>query len=236
MDDRPGRLLDQARERFDLHDYHGAVLQLEELIAGGRGFADAHHLLGVSYHLVGQSDRALQALDEALSRNPDYVEALIHRGIILGELGRGEEAQEAFDRAERVGGQERDGIPSHHASKLANLHANLGEAYVESGALGRAIEQYQQALRLGPAFHDLRFRLGKLMLDAGRSLEARDVLEAVVEARPGLVAAKASLGLAAYLSGDPQSAQTIWEAAHQAHPDDPRITAYLALLTRAEQA
>ena len=236
MDDRPGRLLDQARERFDLHDYHGAVLLLEELIAGGRGFADAHQLLGVSYHLVGQSDRALQALDEALSRNPDYVEALIHRGIILGELGRGEEAQEAFDRAERVGGQERDGISSHQAGKLANLHANLGEAYVESGALGRAIEQYQQALRLGPGFHDLRFRLGKLMLDAGRSLEARDVLEEVVEARPGFVAAKASLGLAAYLSGDPQSAQTIWEAAHQAHPDDPRITAYLALLTRAEGA
>jgi hypothetical protein len=28
----------------------------------------------------------------------------------------------------------------------------------------------------------------------------------------------------------------IWEAAHREHPDEPRITAYLALLTRAEDA
>lgn len=233
MDDRPGRLLDQARERFDLQDYHGAILFLEELIAAGRGFADAHHLLGVSYHLVGQAERALQALDEALSRNPDYVEALIHRGIILGEAGRGDEAQEAFDRAQAAGGHERDGLAGHHAAKLANLHAHLGEAYVEAGALDRGIEQYRLALRLGPGFHDLRYRLGKLLLDAGRSLEAREVLQEVVEGRPGFAEAKASLGLAAYLSGDPQTARTIWREAAAAHPKDPRAPAYLAMLERA---
>ena len=236
MDERPGRLLDQARERFDLQDYHGAVLYPEELIAGGRGFADAHHLLGVSYHMVGQGDRALQALDEALSRNPEYVEALIHRGIILGELGRGEEAQQAFDRAHAAGGRHQDGLSSHHASKLANLHAGLGEAYVEAGALDRAIEQYQHALRLGPGYHDLRYRLGKLLLDAGRSLEAREVLDEVVKARPRFVEAKATSGLAAYLSGDPQTARAIWEAAVREHPDDPRLRAYLAMLQRAANA
>lgn len=232
MDDRPGRLLDQARERFELQDYHGAILMLEELIASGRGFADAQHLLGISYHLLGQPDRALQALDGALSRNPDYVEALIHRGIILGELGRGPEAQEAFDRARQAGGREREGLASHHAAKLANLHAHLGEAYVEAGALDRAIEQYQHALRLGPGYHDLRYRLGKLLLDAGRSLEAREVLQDVTEARPQFIEAKASLGLAAYLSGDPQSAQKIWADALQMHPEEPRLTAYLAMLGR----
>jgi tetratricopeptide (TPR) repeat protein len=236
MDDRPGRLLDQARERFELQDYHGAILFLEELIAAGRGFADAHHLLGVSYHLVGQAERALQALDEALSRNPEYVEALIHRGIILGEVGRADEAQASFDRAHAAGGREQEGLAAHHAAKLANLHAHLGEAYAQAGALDRSIEQYRQALRLGPRFHDLRYRLGRLLLDAGRSLEAREVLQEVVEGRPGFAEAKASLGLAAYLSGDPQSARTIWTEAADAHPRDPRSPAYLAMLARADDA
>ena len=63
MDVSPAQLLDRAKERFALHDHFGAIHILEELIASGRAFADAYHLLGVSYHLVGQSERALAARD-----------------------------------------------------------------------------------------------------------------------------------------------------------------------------
>ena len=44
----PEHLLTQARERFAVQDYYGAVHLLEELLAQGRRFADAHQLLGLT--------------------------------------------------------------------------------------------------------------------------------------------------------------------------------------------
>src|SRR5207248_3075260 len=112
------------------------------------------------------------------------IEALIHRGIVLNELGREAEADVAFRRAAQVGGESRQGLPAHVAAKLANQHAALGDAYDEAGALPQAIDQYHAALALGPAFHDLRYKLGRMLLHAGRALDAREHFEIIVRARP----------------------------------------------------
>jgi tetratricopeptide (TPR) repeat protein len=232
----PEGLLERAKERFEADDYYGCVHLLEELIASGRAFADAYHLLGVAYFMLGQPQRALESLDRALAENPRYLEALIHRAIVLGSMGRSEEAEETFAKARAIGSETRGGIPAHYAAKLANQHAALGEAYAEAGALERAIEQYRAALELGPGFHDLRYRLARLLLDAGRAREAREELERVAAARPGAADVRAALGLACYLSGDAGTARRLWEELRQERPDDVRIKAYLAMLDRAAKA
>ena len=232
MDISAQRLLERAKERVELGDYFGSIHLLEELIDTGRAYADAHQLVGLAYHMVGRPDRALESFDRALELNPLYVEAHIHRGIVLGDLGRSSEAELAFTHARDCGGADRGGVQSHHAAKLSNLHAALGEAYFEAGALNQAIEQYQDALRLGPEFHDLRYRLGRLLLDAGRSLEAREELQLAVDARPGSPANQLVLGLACYVSGDAVTARRIWEKILAENPEDTRATAYLSMLSR----
>src|SRR2546422_65765 len=102
MDVSPEHMVEQARERFQLQDYYGAIHLLEEVIATGRAFADAHHLLGLSYSLVGQAEQALAQLDRALQLNPQYVEALIHKAIVLNELGREYEADASLRRAAKL--------------------------------------------------------------------------------------------------------------------------------------
>jgi len=236
MDISPHRLLERAKERFALGDYFGSIHLLEDLIESGRAFADAHQLLGLSYHMVGRSETALESFNRALGLNPRYVEAHIHRGIVLSDLGRTEEAERAFSEAREWGGADRGGVPAHHAAKLANLHAELGEAYVEAGALGQAIEQYRAALSLGPDYHDLRYRLARLLLEAGRSLESREELQQVVQARPGSTDVKLSYGLACYVSGDAASARSVWEELADRDSDDVRAHAYLAMLSRGAQA
>lgn len=236
MDVSPEHLVEQARERFQLQDYYGAVHLLEEVVAAGRSFADAHHLLGLSYSLVGQQEQALKQLDRALTLNPHYVEALVHRAIVLNELGREAEADAAFRRAAQVGGEPRQGFSAHVAAKLANQHAALGAAYLEAGGLAQAMEQLQHALALGPAFHDLRYKLGRMLLQAGRALDAREHFEIIVRARPNYLDAAAMLGLACYLAGDGLAAKQAWEALRERHPEDPRVEAYLAMLARNDSA
>ena len=225
-------LLAQARERFAVQDYYGAVHLLEEVLQSGRSFADVHHLLGLSLALLGQKERALAEFEHALALNPRYIEANIHRGVLLNELGRAEEAEESFRAAAVHGEGGAAGFTRPVAGKLANQHAELGDAYAEAGALARAIEQYERALELGPGFQDLRYRMARVMLEAGRPLEARDALEDVLRARPNFVDAEAALGLAHFLSGDGIGARDVWRACLARRPENARVEAYLAMLGR----
>lgn len=226
-------LLGAARERFALQDYYGTVHLLEELIAGGGAYADAHHLLGLSLSLLGQPERALAAFDAALALNPRYLEALIHRGLVLNELGRAEDAETAFRQAQAAEGPPVAGFPGHIAARLANQHAALGEAYAEASALPEAIGEYRRALELGPTFHDLRYRLARLLLESGQPLEAREELEQVLRARPNFVDAEAALGLAHFLAGDAVAARDVWRACLTRRPENARVEAYLAMVERA---
>src|SRR5213594_480358 len=117
MDVSPEHLVEQANERFQLQDYYGAIHLLEEVVSTGRSFADAHHLLGLSYSLAGQPEKALAQLDHALELNPHYIEAMIHRALVLNELGREEEATAALRRASQLGGEPHHGFPAHIAAK-----------------------------------------------------------------------------------------------------------------------
>jgi tetratricopeptide (TPR) repeat protein len=234
MNVSPEHLLSQARERFAVQDYYGAVHLLEELLAQGRRFADAHQLLGLTLALLGQRDRALAEFEQALSINPRYVEAHLHRAVVLSEMGRNEEAAEAF-RAAGTDEHPRDGgLPKPIAARLANQHAGLGEAYAEAGDLNQAIEQYRQAISLGPAFHDLRYRLARLLLEAGQALGAREELERIVADHPDFPDAIALLGLAHYLGGDAAAARDIWTRCRARWPQDARVDAYLAMAERLQ--
>src|SRR5258706_11560709 len=163
-------MVGEAKDRFESQDYFGAVHLLLEVVESGSPFADAHHLLGLSYHMLGQSERALQSLDSALQLNPRYVEAQVHRALVLDSLGRGSEAAQDLDRARELGQGEHQGIPRTHAAKLANMHAALGEAYVETGALEHAIEQYRRGLELGPSIQDVFQWIEWLLLAVPRSV------------------------------------------------------------------
>ncbi|CAN5807141.1 hypothetical protein BH24GEM1_BH24GEM1_26010 [soil metagenome] len=119
------RVLARARDRFAVQDYYGTVHLLEEIVAGGRAFADVHHLLGVSLSLLGQRERALVEFERALELNPRYLEALIHQGLVLYEMGRETEAEDSFRRASASVAPSSNGFPAPIASQLANQHADL---------------------------------------------------------------------------------------------------------------
>jgi len=227
-------LLQQARERFALQDYYGSVHLLDDIVGKGRSFADVHHLRGLCLSLLGQPQRAVEEFERALALNPHYIEALVHRGGVLIELGRTLEADESFQQAAANGQPSVAGFSRPVAARLANQHAELGNQYAEAGALPEAIEQYRRAVELGPGFHDLRYRLARLLIEAGRPLEAREELEQIIQAQPKFLDARAALGLAHYLAGDAGAARDIWASCLQQRPDNARVEAYLAMAQRLD--
>ncbi len=232
MDMRPDRLVAKAWECFDAGDAYGAIHLLTEVVASGEAFADAYNLLGLSYSFIGKREEAVVEFDRALGLNPRYVEAHLNRAVTLSELGRDAEATHAFAAAQQLGAVDHTGFPAPVASRLANLHAELAEAYVEAGGLAQAIMQLEDAVELRPSFLDLRYRLARLLLDNGQIERARHDLRKILEERPGFFAARASLGMACYLMKDLGCARKEWETCGAERPNDLRIAAYLKLLAR----
>ncbi len=235
MDARPDRQVARAKDRLEAGDPYGAIHLLREVVAGGRAFADAHHLLGLAYALVGRPDAALAEFDRALELNPRYVDAHLNRAVTLNDLGRYEEATRAFAAAQGLGAADHTGIAAPAASRLANMHAELGEAYLEAGGARQAIGQFEEAVALRPEFLDLRYRLARLRLDVGDVDAARADLERILADRPGHFDARAALGMACHLLGDRPGARVAWERCLIERPDDARIKAYLALLDRVQR-
>jgi hypothetical protein len=142
------------------------------------------------------------------------------------------EAEAAFRAASEQGTNSGGAYSRPVAARLANLHAELGEAYAEAGALNEAIAELRRAVNLGPAFHDLRYRLARLLLEASRPLEAREELEKILAEHADFVDAQASLGLAHYLAGDASAAAEIWGRCRTRRPNNARVEAYLAMARR----
>jgi tetratricopeptide (TPR) repeat protein len=224
--------VEAARERFANRDYYGALLSLEDLAGTGRAYADVHHLRALCFSMLERPDEALREFDRALVLNPRYLEALLHRGLILNQLGRDAEAAVSFAAATAAEGPAIAGFSAPVAARLANEHAHLGDLYAEAGAPADAVLEYRRAVQLGPGFHDLRLRLARLLLEAGNPLQAREELESILDARPDWVDAQVQLGMARYLAGDTAGARDTWRACREARPDLERVGAYLAMVER----
>lgn len=225
-------LLTVARERFATRDYRGAAMLLDSAIQSGQGYADAHHLLGLCYALNDQREEALRSFDAAIKLNPRYVEAHLNRAIVLGDLGRPAEAEQSIELAQQMGGPDTSGFPTMIADRLANMHADLGRAYREAGALQAAAQQFEAALALRPGFADLRLELARTRLESGEHNVAGTELDAILERSPDWLDAMLLRGLAAYLSGELEQAKSVWERASERHPEEPRLETYRSMLAR----
>ena len=232
MDVSTRGIVDVARERFTNRDYYGALLALGDIAGSGRAYADIHHLRGLCFSLLDRPDEALAEFERALTLNPRYLEALLHRGLVLNQLGRSAEAAAAFAAAAAAEGPAVGGFSAPIAGRLANEHARLAELYAEAGALPQAVEQCRRAVELGPAFHDLRMKLARLLLESGNPLQAREELETILAARPEWIEARVQLGMARYLAGDAAGARDTWRACREARPDIERVAAYLSMVER----
>ena len=232
MVDSDSDLLTVARERFEARDYRGAALLLKSAIDAGRGYADAHHMLGLCYAMTEWREEALASFDAAIKLNPRYVEAHLNRSIVLSDLGRAAEAEEALGKAHELGRVDATGFPTVIANRLANMHAELGRAYREAGAAEKAIAQFRDALAMRPAFADLRLDLARTLIEVGALPDAVSELETILRGQPDWVEAMLLRGLAAYLAADYDGAKAVWERASKQHPDEPRLETYRSMLAR----
>jgi tetratricopeptide (TPR) repeat protein len=223
-------LIRRAREAFERRDYVAALADFREVAKDHPDFADVRHQMGLCLSFLGQPEEALTQFDRAIEVNDSYVAAHLNRAITLNELGRYDEASEAFERAatceRQVGGR----YPASVAARLANAHADVGELYLAASDPDQAAEEFRRGLELRPTFHDIRNRLGEALMQQGELEAAREEFARTLEGNGRFMQARLNLGLVHFRNGRLDEAREAWEECRSQAPNSAQVRAYLRLL------
>src|SRR5215471_1415930 len=212
MDDRLKQLLILGREHYERREYERAEHVLREVLEHTDRFADVYNMLAVILHERGDFVAAERYFERAVELNPNYTEALLNLAVTYNDLGKYEAARQVYAKIRRNDGQ--GGVLDPFArGKIANMHADLAQAYSDAGCRQDAIEQLKKAVELCPTFSALQTRLGSLYRDAGNLGLAREHYEAARDANPRYVPARVLLGVTMLSLGTIDQAILEWREA-----------------------
>jgi len=229
MDDHLKQLLLLGREHYQKREFDKAEYLLKQVVEQTDRFADVFDMLGVMAHSRGDFAQAERNFETAVRLNPNYTEAQLNLMVTYNDLGKYDAAREIYGRIRSRGAAGGLGDPF-AKGKIANMHAELSQAYQDVGMTPDAIAELEKAVRLCPQFADLRTRLGTLLRETGDLPRARAEYEAAVAARPSYVVAHIQLGVTLLAVGEPDAAEASWKRALEIDGENPHAKMYLRML------
>ena len=215
---------------WERDDFESALDTFQGVLKDFPDFADVQNKAGLCLAMLGRLEESLGYFEAAVAQNSSYAEAHLNRGIVLKDLGRHDEAQEAFTRAGELDHRDSPVFPSEVGNRIAVTHAQLGDLYLVANHPVNAIEHYRAALEIRPRFMDIRSKFAETLIELGELEHARDELTLILESRPSFVGARVRLGVVLHRLGEDDLAVGHWQRCLEDDPRDMRARAYLASL------
>lgn len=232
MNERVKQLLVLGREHYAKREFEKAEQMLRMVLEEEDRFADVHDMLGVIAHSRGNFLVAERHFERALEINPAYTEAALNLAVTYNDRGKYEKARDIYSKIKVGPTGTAQGLDPFARGKLANMHADLGQAYQDAGLAREAIAEYEKATALCPDFADLQTRLAALLRETNDLPGARARYETAVQAKPNYVPARLQLGVVMLTLGEPQLAEEHWRHVVSLEPDNSQAKMYLRMLER----
>ncbi len=233
MDEHTKQLLLLGREHYQKREFDRAETALRSVLEQNDRLADVHDMLGVICHSRGNFAQAEYHFERALSINPAYTEAALNLAVTYNDRGKYEAARQVYSR---IKGTPSGGLDPFARGKIANMHAEVGQAYADAGLPREAIAEYEKAVRLCPQFADLRTRLGTLLREVNELPRAREQYEGAIGARPNYVPARMQLGVTLLSLGETEGAAEQWRKVLELEPENARAKMYLRMIASARSS
>jgi protein O-mannosyl-transferase len=157
----------------DAHAWSDPVRLFERARARTPASSQVHYVLGMLYLQRGESARAIEPLESALTLSPADGNVMRLLGQVHAELGQLERARELLERALVAGVWE-----------PAKARVQLGLVRMQLGDLVGAEREFRSATELAPRDGDILLRLGQVERQLGRLEEARAVFEHALALEP----------------------------------------------------
>ena len=158
-------------EQFRWQEAEAALQRAIEL---GPNYPPAHHWYALHLVSLGDFDRALEQMRQALDEDPLSVAMRAALGFVNYMNRDYTAAITQYQRALEV------------ENNLGWLYMNLAIAYLGAGQPDKALEQLEKASAAGESETNLKPLRASVYAHAGRIAEARELLASAVTAAPGL--------------------------------------------------
>ena len=119
---------------------------------------------------------------------------------------------------------------SYIKGKLANMHADIGDTYMDINMQKEAAAEYKKALSLCSNYIDIRTKLGIALREKGDIKGSIEQFKMVKKEKPGYSPAGIGLGLAYYSNKQRKLAAKAWHQVLEADPGNERATMFLRLV------
>ena len=232
MNERVKQLLVLGREHYEKREFEKAEQMLRMVLEEEDRYADVHDMLGVIAHSRGNFLVAERHFERALEINPAYTEAALNLAVTYNDRGKYEKAREVYGRIKVGPHGSSQGLDPFARGKIANMHADVGQAYHDAGLVREAITEYEKATALCPHFADLQTKLGTLLREIGDFPAARAHYEAALQSKPSYVPARLQLGVILLALGETGGAEEHWQQVIALEPDNSQAKMYLRMLER----
>lgn len=191
--------------------------------AGASEFAD-----GVKAFNAGDFQRAAQAFESAVEKQPDIPDLRVNLALAYFRLNRTADAVAQLEKAASLKPGD------------AHLLFQLGSAYVEMKDLPRAASSLEQGLARAtdtsdPLVYEAHVTLGAVYFAQSAADKAQQQYEQALAQQPTGASALVGLGKIQFSKGDSKSALANFEKVVAAHPGTPQATeaaAFIAELTK----
>jgi Flp pilus assembly protein TadD len=232
VNERIKQLLLLGREHYEKREFDQAEQLLREVLGDADRYADVHNMLGVICHSRGNFVQAEHHFERALELNGSYTEAALNLAVTYNDRGKYEKAREVYGRIRVSQAGTEHGLDPFARGKIANMHAELGQAYADAGLAAEAIHELEKATALCPQFADLQTKLGTLLREQNDLAGARARYEAALHARPNYVPARIQLGVTLLSLGNTLGATEAWQQALAVEPENSQAKMYLRMVER----
>jgi tetratricopeptide (TPR) repeat protein len=229
MDEHTKQCLLLGREYYQKREFDKAEPVLRQVLESAERLADVHDMLGVICHSRGNFAQAEYHFERALAINPSYTEAALNLAVTYNDRGKYEAARHVYSRIRGATAENTQGLDPFARGKIANMHAEVAQAYADAGLAREAIAEYEKAVGLCPQFADLRTKLGTLLREVNDLPRAREQYESAIRARPSYVPARVLLGVTLLSMGEADAAAEEWRKALEVEPDNVPARMYLRI-------
>jgi tetratricopeptide (TPR) repeat protein len=225
---------------FHLNQLDKAVAAIEKETAAYPKDAAAWMWLGVVRLAQEKPEEAAVALDKAANLAPDDTDILYHRGrahLLVSNHSYGRmfkvdphswRVHQVIAQADAEADRHMDAIAEYQAAiKIAptqpGLHEELGSEYRNLGKVQEAEDAYLRELEIDPNNVLARYKLGVLTVEKGDGIKGKELIEAALQAKSGLLHSDYNLGRAEMLLGNNTLAVQRLERATAAPGSDPEV-------------
>jgi tetratricopeptide (TPR) repeat protein len=230
------KLITKGKELFNKNSLKSAFIAFEEVIEINPSSVDGYFYLGNIFHIKGQLGKAIKAFNRVLDLDPSHTDASISLSVILNDIGKYEQAQEVFEKANKKVKQESSGVDDPHINKrFAKKHFEIAEMYFSYNRYEEALFEYNKAVVLDPNDLEIRIKIAKVYSKKGYVTRAIEELRKLKSEKPNYTPARVALGLLHYGSGNVLEAQNEWQNALIKEPHNEELLMYINLSSSATE-